>query len=133
MNIVIPILAYRNPVFLITRLAVDIYYNVRYYVLMLLFVTISVSISIFLTIAVFAILAVFPITIVVSIFALIHINTIDQGTEVWQLVFTFQVIDQFIVALMGIISAADITLRSATRAISWVSVTMPIGAVSSRT
>ena len=82
MNIVIPILAYRNPVFLITRLAVDIYYNVRYYVLMLLFVTISVSISIFLTIAVFAILAVFAITIVVTIFALIHINTVDQGTEI---------------------------------------------------
>lgn len=49
-------------------------------------IAITVAIAVFLSITIFAIFPVFPITVVISVFTLIHVNAVNQCTEVREFV-----------------------------------------------
>ena len=74
----------------------------------LMFVPISISISIFFPVTVFPIFSVFAITIIIAVFTLVHVNAVNQCTEVWEFMVFLQFVNQFVMALVGISGATNI-------------------------
>lgn len=91
-------------------------------------ITVSISITIALTVSVLG-----TITVAVAVLTLAHVDVVDNGCQFRELMLVAQHIDIAVAGFRGYVGTAYITQMSATRPMMAVSVTIPMGAVSSIT
>lgn len=68
--------------------------------------SVAVAITVLLSVSVIA--AVFSVSIVIAVFPLFHVQAVDYGTQVGELVAQAEIFEQGIVGFVGIVGAADI-------------------------